>query len=41
MLGNKLKSTLLVSMLALGVTSLSAYADIKLVTTQDGSPLAY
>lgn len=40
MLGNKLKSTLLVSMLTLGITSISAYADIKLVTTQDGSALA-
>lgn len=39
MLGNKLKSTLLVSMLALGVTSLNVYADINLVTTQDGSAL--
>jgi len=39
MLGSKLKSTLLVSMLALGVTSMSAYADVTLVTTQDGSPL--
>lgn len=39
MLGKKLKSTLAVSLLALGVTSINAYADISLVTTQDGSPL--
>jgi cytochrome c-L len=42
MLGNKaLRSTLFVGMLALaGITlSTQAFADIKLVTTQDGSPL--
>ncbi|PKO42922.1 MAG: cytochrome C [Betaproteobacteria bacterium HGW-Betaproteobacteria-22] len=41
MLGNKtLKSTLLVSIFALaGLVSVSAYADITLVATQDGAPL--
>lgn len=41
MFGNKtLKSTLLVSMFALaGLVSGSAFADINLVATQDGSPL--
>ena len=40
MLSNKLKSTLLVSMLALaGLVSVNAYADVTLVATQDGAPL--